>query len=259
MSSKRQSYKQSRGLDKSMGKRKNNPTQSYDKLFEELENLRRRNAELKQHEFEASRYKSLLKEAETKFFLLVQNLPDIIYLLDENGTISFISNTINQYGYSSEELIGTSIIDIVHPEDKEKAWFRIKERRRGDRSTKMMEIRFVKKNEDVIHLELKDRDVDEFPMFSISAEGQYISSNGDGDVSQFIGTLGVAREVSHRRSLAVDLDIKSSRLPICSSCSKIRDDNGGWVTVEQFFKQHSEINFTHSICPVCTDKVKKPE
>ena len=43
----------------------------------------------------------------------------------------------------------------------------------------------------------------------------------------------------------------SGLLPICSSCKKIRDDKGYWNQIETYIRQHSEADFTHSICPNC--------
>ena len=43
-------------------------------------------------------------------------------------------------------------------------------------------------------------------------------------------------------------------LPICSSCKKIRDDAGYWSDLEVFIDQHSEAEFTHSLCPSCTEE-----
>ena len=40
-------------------------------------------------------------------------------------------------------------------------------------------------------------------------------------------------------------------LPICSYCKKIRDDKGYWNQIEVFIKEHSEADFSHSICPPC--------
>lgn len=40
-------------------------------------------------------------------------------------------------------------------------------------------------------------------------------------------------------------------LPICASCKKIRDDKGYWQQVETYIREHSEADFTHSICPDC--------
>jgi len=40
-------------------------------------------------------------------------------------------------------------------------------------------------------------------------------------------------------------------LPICSSCKKIRDDEGYWNQIEFYIRDHSEADFSHSICPDC--------
>ncbi len=44
-------------------------------------------------------------------------------------------------------------------------------------------------------------------------------------------------------------------LPICASCKKIRDDNGYWTQIEGYIREHSEAEFTHSICPGCAEKL----
>ena len=43
----------------------------------------------------------------------------------------------------------------------------------------------------------------------------------------------------------------SGLLPICASCKKIRDDKGYWNQIETYIGQHSDANFSHSICPSC--------
>ncbi|MBN2536601.1 MAG: response regulator [Spirochaetales bacterium] len=43
-------------------------------------------------------------------------------------------------------------------------------------------------------------------------------------------------------------------LPICSFCKKIRDDQGYWKQIEVYMKEHSDANFSHSICPKCAKK-----
>ena len=48
-------------------------------------------------------------------------------------------------------------------------------------------------------------------------------------------------------------EIKTLRgiIPICSNCKKIRDDQGFWQQVESYVTEHTEVAFTHSICPDC--------
>ncbi len=40
-------------------------------------------------------------------------------------------------------------------------------------------------------------------------------------------------------------------LPICSVCKSIRDDKGYWNRIESYISDHSEVEFSHSICPTC--------
>lgn len=43
-------------------------------------------------------------------------------------------------------------------------------------------------------------------------------------------------------------------LPICSHCKKIRDDRNEWHILENYIKDHSSAEFSHSICPECLEK-----
>jgi PAS domain S-box-containing protein len=47
----------------------------------------------------------------------------------------------------------------------------------------------------------------------------------------------------------------SGLLPICASCKKIRDDKGYWRQIESYIKEHSEVDFSHGICPACMKKL----
>jgi len=47
----------------------------------------------------------------------------------------------------------------------------------------------------------------------------------------------------------------SGLLPICSCCKKIRDDQGYWSQVEVYIQNHSEAEFSHSICPDCAQRL----
>lgn len=44
-------------------------------------------------------------------------------------------------------------------------------------------------------------------------------------------------------------------LPICSNCSKIRNDEQYWESVSDYFKKHEGFEFTHSVCPECARKL----
>lgn len=45
-------------------------------------------------------------------------------------------------------------------------------------------------------------------------------------------------------------------LPMCSYCRQVRDDQDYWQKVEGYIEDHSEIKFSHGICPDCYVKVE---
>lgn len=51
------------------------------------------------------------------------------------------------------------------------------------------------------------------------------------------------------------IKVLSGLLPICSSCKKIRNDEGYWTHVESYLAEHSEAKFTHGICEPCREKL----
>jgi len=68
--------------------------------------------------------------------------------------------------------------------------------------------------------------------------------------------------LSEREKLITDLQTALAKvkqlsgfLPICASCKKIRDDKGYWSQVEEYIRDHSEVEFSHGICPDCAVKI----
>jgi len=90
--------------------------------------------------------------------------------------------------------------------------------------------------------------------------------DSEGNVSQIIESLldvtDRKRAEEEREKLIKELEnalakVKtlSGLLPICSSCKKIRDDKGYWNQIEAYIRDHSEAEFSHSICPECVKEV----
>ena len=59
-----------------------------------------------------------------------------------------------------------------------------------------------------------------------------------------------------RLEKAIDsVKVLSGLLPICSSCKNIRDDAGYWNQLETYIDKHSEAQFSHGLCPDCSEKM----
>ena len=53
-----------------------------------------------------------------------------------------------------------------------------------------------------------------------------------------------------RKALTENNQLKEL-LPICCNCKRIRNDEGYWKLLEQFFDDHAGVQFSHSVCPQC--------
>src|ERR1700722_62151 len=57
------------------------------------------------------------------------------------------------------------------------------------------------------------------------------------------------------RILAFTTEIRQLKdlIPICTYCRKIRNDGNYWQLVETYIKEQTGSNFTHGICPTCSE------
>ncbi len=66
------------------------------------------------------RAEEALESSEEKYRNLVESISDVIFEIDELGTLTYISPVVrNMAGYEAEDLIGKSFLEFVHPEDRD--------------------------------------------------------------------------------------------------------------------------------------------
>jgi len=44
-------------------------------------------------------------------------------------------------------------------------------------------------------------------------------------------------------------------VPICAGCKRIREEDGTWTRIEEYFSARSEVSFSHGMCPACERKL----
>jgi len=83
--------------------------------------------------------------SEKRHRFIVENSPDIIYMLDEDGNFSFVNErTSSLLGYSPDEMVGRYFADFIHPEDLERVKYAVRERRSEKRASRNVEFRFAR-------------------------------------------------------------------------------------------------------------------
>ena len=86
------------------------------------------------------------------------------------------------------------------------------------------------------------------------------------DRQELRARIGVGMRIAQlQKNLAdrvVELEAALSRvrqlqglLPICSYCKRVRDDQNYWQQVDSYVSKHTEVEFSHSICPTCYDRL----
>ncbi len=63
------------------------------------------------------------------------------------------------------------------------------------------------------------------------------------------------RLIGDLQNALAEVKALSGLLPICSSCKKVRDDQGYWTQIERYIEARSDASFSHSICPDCLKKL----
>ncbi|MCG3209630.1 MAG: Chemotaxis response regulator protein-glutamate methylesterase [Anaerolineae bacterium] len=74
--------------------------------------------------------------------------------------------------------------------------------------------------------------------------------------------MGRFKDLMALRRLNAELELAlahvkqlSGLLPICANCKKIRDDAGYWQEVEVYISEHSDVEFSHGLCPDCMNRL----
>jgi PAS domain S-box-containing protein len=150
-------------------------------------------------------YQALRKAAE--------NTPDLFYQLDPEGIITFVNQGVQRYGYLREELIGTNFLEVVHPEDREKAKHALLERRTGKRKTRNLEVRLLKGNQQTAFFSVNSRRLDLEPVVSLQTEGLY---NGAVKKENFQGTVGIGHDITEKKLLELEIDQREQLFQLMS-------------------------------------------
>jgi len=147
-----------------------------------------------------TRLEEKLRKSESDLKLMVNNVPDVLYSLNPAGKFLSLSPALEMnLGYLPAELIGTSVFDIIHPEDRERIkQGYLEEMRSGKAGLRRAEFRMLTKSGSVRHYEIRGR--------SIEDKGRIVRSDG------------IARDITDRKHFEKELERSRDELQAIMDC-----------------------------------------
>jgi PAS domain S-box-containing protein len=181
---------------------------------------------------------------------LVDGSPAIIYVLDAEGRVVFINEAVERLlGYSKAELVGSDLIEIVVPEDRQLAYWPLRERRRATRGTRNLELRLLTRSGAPRRY---DMDYVVVSLDSFGLRGRLPRKPSGDAVETSIGTQGIARDITETVLLRGFAHSVESILPICSVCRRIRvqtPTGEEWLPLDEYVTTKATVAFSHTFCP----------
>ncbi|MFO7886119.1 MAG: MASE3 domain-containing protein [Desulfobacteraceae bacterium] len=193
------------------------------------------------------RIEDALRESEARYRTLFETISDAVYVHDVYGKLIDVNTEAYQrLGYTRDEMLKlyvsdldanyTSIDDVktkIEPAIKSGP-LTILSRHRGKNGL-VLDVELIM---NVFHRKGKD-------VFVTVARDITDRLTAEKENEKLIASLNQA---------LAEVKKLSGLLPICSHCKKIRDDKGYWSSIESYISQHSEAEFSHSICQECAKK-----
>ena len=200
---------------------------------------------IKELEKEAVEHKRAKEELQT----ILNIVPVIIFQKDRDGKTTRTNQAFDtMIGLSKEEIIGKTTDELFPEHGKD----------------------MMKDDQEVMELGKPKLDIIEH---YDSPEGTRWARAGKAPLKDkegnVVGLIGYAADITEQKQAEEALkqerdklqdalaEVKtlSGLLPICANCKKIRDDKGYWNQIEAYILDHSEADFSHSICPECAKNI----
>lgn len=192
----------------------------------------------------------LKSDAFSIVFDAVESSIAAIIISDNHGHIIYVNTAfLRMFEYENKrEVLGMNVVDF----------FASKE---------------IKKLSDIeMIIDITDGETEEFTVYRKSGEKFFVEASYSGVTNsegRLLGRMVSLIDITKRKIIEQErkglvqklqdaLDkIKTLRglIPICASCKNIRDDKGYWRQIEEYIHEHSELQFSHGICPDCAKKL----
>jgi PAS domain S-box-containing protein len=125
---------------------------------------------------------------------LLDGIVDIAYLMDTDGHLVYVNAAAGELGYDPKQLIGSSVLTIIHADDRAKVVQAMQQRKQGSRNTILLNLRLRGTDGQVVPFEMKSK------MINFKNGNGVNGTEMQGKISgDYI--LGTARNISDRKIL----------------------------------------------------------
>ena len=156
-----------------------------------------------------------IEESEKKYRRIYNNVPDLVYTLDLNGTILSVNDNVRNLGYEPNELIGQNISYVLDEEALKKSFENIEKKKQNPGLTTRYNVEVKTKDNNKITLEVNSHFIDDGENIEIFVIGR--------DVTESIISQKLIQEEQERyRSMFENM--KS-----CVGVFKISDDGKDFI------------------------------
>jgi PAS domain S-box-containing protein len=187
-----------------------------------------------------------LSELNEHFRQMVENSHDILTIRDADGRIRYTSPSFHRVmGYKPEEIIGSTGFELLHPEDRSTVENALNEFWKTPGARDSIQYRAKHANGTWVSLEVVAYNMLDHPdVRGVVINGRDISRRKHEEAGKDQLIADLQQTISHVKTL-------TGVLPICASCKKIREGDK-WQQIESYIRDHSQVEFTHAMCPECT-------
>jgi len=205
--------------------------------------------ELEMQNDELHRIQNELEKARDRYSHLYDFSPVGYFILSEKGNIDEVNLTgATMLGVERNALIGKPFTRFILREDQD-IFHQHRQHLLETETSQSCELRLVKKDSHEFYVNLE----------SIAIKNKEDNLRW---IRAAVSNITERKQAEEQRDkLISDLqkalsEVKTLRgfLPICSHCKNIRDDKGYWNQIESYIHEHSDAEFSHSICPECAKK-----
>ncbi len=239
----------------------NTLSEARERLHDELHALRARLGALEGVATRQRQLEEALQASEKRYRALIEHSADAIALLDARATVLYASpSTERVLGYTAEEFVGRDAFAWMHPEDAGRVRARFDEALGRPGATLRECFRYRANSGAWIWVEGSGTNLLHEPAVgAVVANYRDVTERREAEVECHRLNRELEARVAELRAALAQVKQLEGLLPICGWCKRVRADGDYWQKVEDYLAAHTELRFTHGICPECMGRVMQDQ